>query len=279
VPSTPEHVRWSLAHACSLREGDDWQQPARTERQLRPLRELSEAQHDGRCIDGICVSAEMARGGVLPEDLCGFSAEEIGQAYGGLDQASELCRQCPANATVTRQLAGCFGCFNVPTPAAEFHATVESVLREDDLLEAFDAAFPRTRPRWHALWIDEIISRERLSLLRRIVKGLVARDESHEPSLAELLRAIDVALDSSIPLHVTLVPSGNHEGHRWTVDAHCWRCKAPREGARRNCHVCGQHGRATPARVRNARGRRPYQPLENFLSPAQIERLLARCSK
>ncbi|MCH8043264.1 MAG: hypothetical protein IID44_06050 [Planctomycetes bacterium] len=273
LSATPEHVRWSLAHACPLRDGDDWQRPDRTERQLRPLRELGEAQLEGRCIDGICITPETAGGGVSPDDLWGFSAEEVAQAYGGLDHVKELCRECPANTTV--QLAGCFGCFNVPAPAAEFHEAVEAVLREDDLREPFDAAFSRTRPRWYAMWIDEVADAEQLKMLRRVAAGLVARN----PSLSELLRSIEVSIETSVPLHVTLVPGGQHEGHRWTVDAHCWRCKAPRTAASRSCGVCGQHGRATPPRVRNARGRRPYQPLDNFLSPDRIEQLLARCSK
>ena len=63
MPSTPEHVRWSLAYACPLRDGDDWQRPARTERQLRPLRAVGDAQRDGPRVDGSCVAAEMASGG------------------------------------------------------------------------------------------------------------------------------------------------------------------------------------------------------------------------
>ncbi|MCH8924030.1 MAG: hypothetical protein IIA67_12880, partial [Planctomycetes bacterium] len=276
---TSEHVRWCLAYACPLRDGDDRQRPDRTERQLRPLRALGEAQRDGRCIDGICVAGDMASGGAAPDDLRGFSAEEVGDAYGGLDHARELCGECPAHAADDSQLAGCFGCFDVPAPAADLHATVETVLREDGVPKTFDATFARTRPRWYALWIDEVVSLERLSLLRRIIAGLVARAETDSSSLSDLLQAVDVSVATSIPLHVTLVPAGRHEGHLWTVDAHCWRCKAPRAEASRRCHVCGQPGRATPARVRNARGRRPYQPLANFLSRERIEKLLARCSK
>jgi hypothetical protein len=89
--------------------------------------------------------------------------------------------------------------------------------------------------------------------------------------LADYLAALSAALEHDLPLVVRAYPGGRCQGGRWTVDPHCSRCKASwHESRRQQCRVCGQVGGRVAQRVRKRMGTRPYRPLAEFLSAAEI---------
>lgn len=278
IGSTPEFVRWAIAQSCPLREFENWQSPEQVERRLRPLRTYGEAVEEGREFEGICVSPSASASPGSLGDAKGFRSNEVLEAYGGRQFVGELCRGCPVNALrrVQREpLAGCFGLFEF-SGLVSFHDDLELAANETDLRRSLAAEFPMTTPRWYGLWIESPPRPAQLELLGRLFTGLGLVSDLYRERLGPFLTAVDIALETSAALHLTLVPRGDYTATQWTLVSHCKRCRAPWPDGSRRCVACGLVGRPEPSKRRKARGERPYWRLAGFLGPANVEPFLQR---
>jgi hypothetical protein len=280
--ATPEFVRWAIAQPCPLREFEGWQDPEQVERRLRPLRSYCEAVAEGRLFEGICVASAVTPSAVADgfglNEAKGFRAAEVLAAYGGEQFVSETCGGCPANARLQaepRALVGCYGHMEF-SGLDRLHADLESVAVELGLQTALATEFPITTPLWYGLWIQSPPREKQLALLAQLFAHLAARDKAYCARLDHFLAAIRICLERQLPIHLTLVPRGEYTATKWTIVAHCRRCKAPWPGASRRCAVCGQIGRPEPSKRRNVRGERPYWRLAGFLGPANVAPFLKR---
>src|SRR5436309_2356665 len=99
---TSEFLVWAIEFACPIRGFQDGRDPERTERQLRSARAVSDARHQGRAFEGLCVD---------PPN--GFRIADALRIYGGVSAVEHACSMCPANAAAARltggSIAGCFG--------------------------------------------------------------------------------------------------------------------------------------------------------------------------
>lgn len=281
---TPAFARWSLSQNCDFREqARDPFDPIAVERELRPLQEASLARAEGRIVDGFAIDRDdwsrlRRRDEMLaPEVIAGFSVEEILDYYGGEESADAVCLGCPAN-TGEQRGSPWAGCFGLVIPSEKTPAEFDLAIESTGAAEQLDATFPRTTPRWFGWWIDEEWS------IPQAQAFLAALDRTSpdETSLQSLLiggenlrEALVRGLEHGLTIRVAAFPPGRIEGRAWIVDAHCPRCKAPAEATARFCRVCRRAGGMFPARVRKARGDRPYHPLGKLISRERIEAIVA----
>jgi len=266
---TPEFLAWAIEHQCPIRGGQDGSDPERTERQLRAARAVSEAQREGRALNGVCVRP--------PE---GFRISDALAIYGGEAAAISACSDCPANALAESDpaaLAGCFGELPLPDDSTAFHEAVEQSMTR------WAESFPPTNPRWYGLWLNSPLEAEWLLAAFQIldIPEICCREQQ------ELLVALNAAYNIGCRVHLRLFPPGRVEGTWWRLVPHCPGCKAawrPRgsrnatEGVRYSemCEVCGYVGHPAPEQKRRARGRRPYFPLDRLLGKEPAAELLVR---
>jgi len=271
---TPEFLAWAIEYRCPLRGELDGSDPERIERQLRSARAVSEAQREGRVLDGLCV---------LPPD--GFRLSDALAIYGGESAVRNACCGCPANALAESDpaaLAGCFGEWPVPEDLTAFHQAIEQSMAR------WDESFLPTKPRWYGLWLNSPLEAEWLLAAFQILElpEICCREQQ------ELLVALNTAYNIGGRVHVRLYPPGRVEGPWWKLDPHCPACKArwpsrnategaaysATEGAAYSgrCGVCGYSGHPAPEQKRRARGRRPYFPLERLLGKEQAAELLVK---
>jgi hypothetical protein len=279
IGDTPEFVRWAIERPCPLRDSPRWQDPERTERQLRPLRAYSDAVTERRVFEGICVAEPSAGNRALGSSAKGFRASEILDAYGGEHSVESWCGNCPANVSRAQDglgLAGCYGWFELASFADQLHAAIEEFIEADGLQDEFAAAFLPTKPRWYGLWVDSRPRDDQLRLLERLLIGVANRSWQFAQRLRTFLPAVRVSLAEQLPLHVALLPLGHATSVSWTVAAHCPRCRAAWVTAARHCRVCGRTGGPNAARTRHARGDRPYLRLERFLGREHVDPFLTR---
>jgi len=272
MPATPEFIRWAIERPCPLRDHENWQDPERTERQLRALREYSDAVATGRVCDGVCLHADASNDDCESHRPMGFLEDEIGDAYGGHELIRSACSNCPANIhnqASKSSLAGCYGWFESPSPSLR----IGGAHIDRTLLNSIRQAFPRTTPTWYGLWINTPLQTHQRELLIQLFEQLQI-DQTIQP----FVQALRVSVDLNLPIHVTLVPSGHVEGKIWTISAHCSRCKHEMRIDARHCSCCGRTGGPVESRRRNVRGSRPYRPLEEFLDTDRIKSLLKRAS-
>jgi hypothetical protein len=254
---TPAFLLWALEYTCTIRGFEDGTIPERVERQLRAARTTSDAIREGRVLEGLCI-----------DPPSGFRIDAALELYGGLSAVQAACDGCPANALQRldeRSLAGCFGL--VPLSPDIVHS-VEAAWLSDE--------FPPTNPPWYGLWmkspIDPALAAQIHSMLARLTF-----DPSTAQPFAELHLALEVAIEQGRPLHVTNFPPGRVEGRAWRLVPHCPRCKAPwNVPTSRVCAVCNHQGAPPPEKKRQARGRRPYFPLDRLLGPAAAKELLTK---
>lgn len=272
--NTPPFVRWTLRQACRLRELTDIADVEQTERQLRSLREYSDAVHQGRCHAGICLRA-------LDGDLrdvhaaMGFPADEVLAAYGGAELVEAQCGRCAVNLLRGRPgsgLAGCFGLY--PLDEAE-QARWETALAQVEAGILTAAPFLPTQPRWVGLWHASPLTVSQLEGLRALLAEPCLRAEASRERV-ELAQAIERALLAGVELHLRLYPPGTADGQHWTIASHCRRCRAPMNDRERRCGVCCFVGRPEPTRRRKTRGSRPYLPLVRFLGETRSAALLEK---
>jgi hypothetical protein len=280
MTDTPEFVRWAIERPCPLRDVDHWQDPERTERQLRALRAYSEAVAEDRVFEGICVEPAASRGLCDLAAVKGFRAAEILDTYGGGQFVESQCGDCPANGKKVHQrdaLAGCYGLFELDTlSGGTFRQDVDSVIAQLGIDEEYRAAFQSTTPRWYGFWINSPLAVAQVRLLLQIFSALAEFRADYAERLRDFLSALQASLDAHLPLHVTLVPRGHADASIWTTASHCPRCKAAQAAWVHRCGACGQMGHANPPRKRRARGDRPYWPLQSFLGRDNVEPFLQR---
>ena len=171
--------------------------------------------------------------GLALDPPLGFRLADALAIYGGQEVLEQHCPRCPANAAglPSPAWAGCFGMTPLPP--------------HDDAL--------------YRLFIASPLPPEQAALVGELLSGL----ENSGP-LAELRRALDVAREGRLPLHVRLFPRGRVEGTWWRLEPHCPTCKAPWPTGAKRCSVCDHAGHPAPDRKRRARGTRPYYPLERL---------------
>lgn len=276
---TPEFLRWALARPCPLREYDNWQDPERTDRYLRPLRGYSDAAAAGRIFDGICVEPAAIAGGTLDVDTKGFRAEEVLATYGGLKYVESLCSGCPANTfglAPGKSLVGCYGLCEWSSLADRLHGDLETIVAGGIGEPAADQLFLATRPRWYGLWSQSPLESAQVDWLQSRLAALIAFEREYSVPFAGLVAALNAAKTHRLPLHVTFVPRGNADRFGWTVASHCPQCKAAQNERERRCAVCARVGRPQPARRRCLRGSRPYWPLADFLGRENVVPFLER---
>jgi hypothetical protein len=263
---TPPFVRWTLEHSCSLRALSNVEDPDQTDRLLRSIRCFSDARHERRVVAGVALAM---RTNEAESEVLGFRVRDVLEPFGGEAAIVEACTGCPANALArveAEALAGCVG-YLILGDAEGLPENVTHAIRS--------GPWPHTNPAWHALWLEERLDAAGLAAQRKVLSKLL--ETGGEPlGLADYLAAIDVALEHQLPLIARLHPAGRCEGRNWYVAAHCGRCKASwPEQRRQQCRVCGiVGGRQTEQRKRRM-GTRPYRRLSEFLTPQEIEQVLA----
>lgn len=182
---TPEFIAYALVHDCALRSGRDPHDPLQVERCLRPLRAYSEAVADDRIRDGIVIDRIRDDRGIDHLDACGtaaitpqepraaagFRADEMLAAYGGLEQITHECGECPAcvaHPTAGPRVAGCFGWIvpdsNDAPDANCWSRAIRSCSRDCDLGNTFLS----TNPPWYGLWAQSPLSHDQLHWHRRL---------------------------------------------------------------------------------------------------------------
>ncbi len=263
---TPPFIRWTLAHACPIREFDDYCDPERTDRLLRSARTYSNALATGRVRQGVV----LATSAEITSETLGFQAETALAPLGGTELLEQRCGACPANALRRSEhsaVAGCVG-YLIPPENEEFHTrfnALATTLAGD--------TFPITQPRWLGLWINQQPSPAELLMQRTLLQQVLA--EGHAVwELADYLMAIDTALEQQIPLRIRGYAGGQCFERRWIVEPHCSTCHSawPQE-RRQQCPGCGQVGGRQRAQIRKRMGTRPYRALREFLNPQQIASL------
>ena len=237
---TPAFLLWALEYTCTIRGFEDGTNPERVERQLRAARATSDAVREDRVLDGLCLDPPY-----------GFHIAEALELYGGLSAVQAACHGCPANALAQhdeRSLAGCFGLVPLP-PNVE---------------------------RLYALWMRSPIGAAGAQALHDALAN-IETDAPIARCIFELRAALTLVIEHDRPLHILHFPSGRVEGPLWRLIPHCPSCKAPwREPACRCCAVCGFEGAAAPDKKRQARGRRPYYPLERLLGSTAAAAVLLK---
>jgi hypothetical protein len=269
---TPEFVRWTLAHACPLREEYRWTDPEQTERLLRPVRAAGDARREGRCLNGIVFHHRPTRDEPI-EQVRGFLVEEALAVFGGEGHVAATCGACPANAVSALRAtwAGCYGMFYL-ADAAGFHAAVERALREAQTEEM--PALVQTNPPWYGFWLQSPLLPTHAHSLKVILERVVRASPEAAPLLDEFLIGLSASLETQLPMYATLIPSGRLQDGRWRLDSHCRRCKAPRPLGDRMCQVCALPGEVCAGRTRMVQGERPYHPLIRQLGAERLSHLL-----
>jgi hypothetical protein len=260
---TPEFLIWAIEFTCPIRGTQNGSDPERTERQLRAARALSDAQREGRVLDGLCIDGSD-----------GFRIDLALAIYGGLTAVERACSHCPANSPADETtLAGCFGVLPFDSTQQSSLASIEDVLAEPSFASKSQQLFPLTQPRWYGLWINSPLHAEQIELLIDALNAanITAREFSH------VHRGLATSLKAHLPFHAALYPPGRVEGTVWKLKPHCPRCKASSQNAAaRRCATCGLVGHPAPDKKRKARGRRPYFPLDRLLGPQQAAEFLLK---
>ena len=74
--TTPEFIRWALAHECPLRDFPKWKDPNKTERHLRAIRVYQNAVQESRVLDGIAIEP-LVSSDVVPNEVLGFRVDDV----------------------------------------------------------------------------------------------------------------------------------------------------------------------------------------------------------
>lgn len=263
---TPEHIRWAISHSCVLRDGDDGQSPLNTERQLRPIRAVSDGLTQDRVLDGICVQPISPGDSIQAEAIKGFQISDVLALGGGMEQVARTCGQCDANALAAPALAGCYG--ELPARSGDLFPGLPDLRQHtSDMMENVEqpGAWPLTHPRWYGLWMSPSLDATRLATLERLFTRVAANLAVVPQPLEHFLVALGLCLERQLVVRVELVPAGRLDGPAWLVDSHCQHCHAPQDEGMRRCPACRATGPPRPEQRRLRRGSRPYWHIERFL--------------
>ncbi len=300
--STPEFIRWTLQHPCSLRLFDDPDRPDLTERALRPLQVYSLADQENRLFEQIGFHTDVKLG-MQPEIVPhGFCAEEILAPFGGYQTALEMCGACPANASSANTrpantssdqrpskpgLAGCYGALINPT-ATPWSTLFQNAIVSNDLQVTCRQLFLKTEPMWFGLWSDKVLSNEQARFIAILIESISCETVTaqQQQQLIQFQRALQISAGSEIRIRCDLIPAGSRDRRFWYLPAHCPRCSSAREPKKKGdsnpappCPVCKTNLGPSAAKKRHAIGKRPYRPLKDFLGEEGASQWVARYLK
>ena len=295
---TPEFLIWALELRCPLRDIEGFEQPERTDRQLRAARAASDARHERREFAGLCIAMSPrelaipahaafgverattpATAASLPQ---AFRTADALQLFGDASAIDAACRNCPANAEEQvnpQSWAGCYGIVPLPEDTAAFHAAIESSL-DAASREELRRLRQLTTPAWYGFWLRQRVMRDLACLLRPIITQAAnkldgAEETTPTTALQALARGLEVAANSELPMNVALYPCGSVIGRWWNLEPSCPNCKATLTEPATRCHVCGWSGRQGTPPKRRSRGTRPYRPLKEIVGESEAKELLA----
>ncbi len=306
VGPTPSFLRWAISYPCPLRELETRRLAESSFRQLRAIRELSLAQLERRCIDGVCIHPQSDS---LNVSLAlGFPTLEVASPLGGENFARACCTDCPANAAVNSQvgaLAGCFGWLptdlrfrsddvsrgqslaqdvqEVHSPHCRLIERVEIAATTLKLREEIDRAFPAASLVWYQLWRQTVPTPNQLNIIQRILEEVKNELEVIQASdcaldLCRFVDAIHKCLSSALELHIELVPAGTSDGLSWSRNAFCRECgfDDPEIESIVGCPMCGQQKIDKQRRRSKVLGIRPYIHLQRILGADDTRTLLQK---
>lgn len=296
--TTPEFIRWALAHECPLRDFPKWKDPNKTERHLRAIRVYQNAVQESRVLDGIAIEP-LVSSDVVPNEVLGFRVDDVFEFYGDPSSVASICEPCPANAvrqSDSQAWVGCFGLMpvsNIVLPDLVDEVPVGTVdLREQlgllltqqpHLEESIRTCFPRTSPEWYGLWISRVPSIKQRQIQLQVVNELLKVVPcAITPPWEAFQSALRLSVDRKIPLHIQLVPEAVTDGVYWYVDQHCGRCCAISTALThtgQQCQVCKNEGRPREPQRRFVRGKRPYWKMTRFLGAEGTSKYLERYLK
>ena len=133
---------------------------------------------------------------------------------------------------------------------------------------------PAANDNWHRIWQVQRWDEYNLSELKSIFSALPQKTIVECPELADLKDAIQTSVANNLTLETELIPSGNSDGIKWTLAAHCHICKFESTDATKVCIQCGQPNTWVPAASRKVLGLRPYMVLQNIIGLEDTEQLL-----
>ena len=254
MADTRQIVMWSLERKCVFRSGDEWFLANQTSRHLAELRTVASAEGDGRTVNGICVTSWTTErdnaGNVHNIPWSGFRIEDKLGPVGGLTAALATCRTCEANAKTELgiDVAGCFGHLDIWPDSDELDQQLWNIIRQHDLETQLRAAFPVTTPLWYGFWINSPLRRMQAEILRELLDAACDHDDPQDKDVRHFIRALEVAVQWELPVHVSLAPLGHTDFGMYTIFPHCPRCKANAPVGRwkesytkesHECRVCG----------------------------------------
>jgi hypothetical protein len=295
---TPEFLVWAIEYRCPLREIEGFEQPERTERQLRAARAVSDARAAGRIVDGLCIARsgrelsipEHARLGVEPSlstDVrrqlpMAFHLEDALDLYGGEAVVAANCESCRAIAELSidpHVWAGCYGILPLWQPSDMFHNLFWRAL-------SVRALSPRTselfagQTSWHGMWLASPLQGEQLQRLHHVlgemVESVSSTAERYTEAILALRRGLQTAHEHNLSLHGQMFPAGEVVGRWWRHGLHCPHCQATWRAPQRYCSMCGWTGKFGTPPKRRARGTRPYRSLVEMVGEAGAAEIFAR---
>ena len=305
---TPQFLRWSIDHACSIRVGGDTASPDATFRQLRGVREFAMGQAEGRVVENICLHTSACSD--QPELAMGFTESEVLSVFGGRDTIENCCSSCKANTNALDSgdplWAGCYGWLtadgssiasladgedvnesadDLPAPSEDMLIKeIEFAIKMLNLGSLIETNFAKASPAWFSFWQNPTLTIPQLLLLEKVFSTALRRHESSgDPDFVDdLLRFIDALTlchRHNLKLNVELVPRGHSDGVTWTIFARCPRChhgvSSPAE-TWQACPACGHESPPSGERKSKVLGLRPYVNLNRVLGTDRTVSLLKR---
>ena len=232
----PRIVRWSLEQRCPLRQGDRWETPDVTHKQLRPAALLSTSKihpdDDLAVTESTEVYFSPTTSVSIPDLGCRLS--QLCQPLGGWPAVRDACTTCPANVQIHRA-GNCVGChghlgFQVGTM---FDHGFQQAVEAAGVKQQVNDLFPQTKQLWTRFWMTspwrvehaEVMLQILSSRAVRIRMGLGPFGDRRNDSFARFLLALNLSCEQEIPLHVELLPPFVAE-QTDTYAHHCRFCKA-----------------------------------------------------
>jgi hypothetical protein len=286
--------------------GSDTASPDATFRQLRGVREFSNALSEGRIFENICIHDSASS--TEPSAAMGFTELEVLGVFGDRRSIDDCCKACHANTnaidTDDSLWAGCYGWLtadgsSIASLSNEERTTTDfTKAAKDDLLvkeiefaiqmlnlqPLIESNFSASSPAWFSFWQQPTLTIPQLLLLEKVFSTALRRHESAgDPAFVDdLLRFIDALTlchRHSLNLNVELVPRGFSDGTTWTIFAHCPRCHHCVSASGETwttCDSCGLESPPSGERKSKVLGQRPYVNLNRVLGTEKTISLLQR---
>jgi hypothetical protein len=297
---TPEFLIWAIELRCHLRDIEGFEQPERTDRQLRAVRAVSDARHERREFEGLCIARSAGELAIPSHAASGVEAaspastrQSLPQAvrvtdalqlFGDASTIEHACRDCPANAEQRvdpQSWAGCYGIVPLPQDAPAFHAAIHSAIDHRQASDILSQSFRATQPAWYGLWLRTKVDPASAKVLTPIIQAAAASLEMatrpiDTSALRAFARGLTVTATTDLPMNVSLYPRGSVIGRWWQLEPSCPNCRATLSEPATHCPVCTWSGRQGTPPKRRSRGTRPYRPFSDIVGPAEAEALLER---